>query len=127
MPRHLDWPGLAQVCRLTRRTRRGDQETVETQYAITSVDRDRADARQLLTWWRHHWDIENRLHWVRDTAFREDHCRVIQGTAAHNLAAFRNAAINVLRLQNTPNITAALRQNAYQVHRLLTKLGIMKQ
>jgi hypothetical protein len=33
------------------------------------------DARQLLTWWRHHWDTENRLHWVRDTASREDHCR----------------------------------------------------
>ena len=117
---------MAQVCRLTRRTLRDGKETIETQYAVTSVSRGRADARQLLTWWRQHWDIENRLHWVRDTAFREDHCRVSNGTAAHNLAAFRNAAINLLRLQGTNNITAALRQNAYQITNLLTKLGIIK-
>jgi hypothetical protein len=64
------------------------------------------------------------MHWVRDTAYREDHCRVRDGTAAQNLAAFRNAAINHLRLYGITNITAALRQNAYQVHQLLTKLGI---
>ena len=127
LAKHLDWPGMAQVCRLTRRTRRDGKETIETQYAITSVSRDRADARQLLTWWRQHWDIENRLHWVRDTAFREDHCRVGHSNAAHNLAAFRNAAINLLRLQGATNITAALRQNAYRIDQLLSKLGILKK
>lgn len=91
------------------------------------MSRERADARQLLTWWRGHWDIENRLHWVRDTAYREDQCRVRDGTAAHNLATFRNAAINLLRLNGITNITAALRQNAYQVTHLLTKLGIIKK
>ena len=34
---------------------------------------------------------------------------------AHNLAAFRNAAINLLRLANTTNLAAALRENAYRV------------
>ena len=124
---YLDWPGLAQICRLTRRTWRKGEESIEIQYAITSVSRDRADARQLLTWWRRHWDIENRLHWVRDTAYREDHCQVRHPAAAHNLAAFRNAAINVLRLQGTTNITAALRQNAYRIDQLLPKLGIINK
>ena len=34
---HLDWPGLAQVCRLERTTRCKDRTTVEIQYAITTV------------------------------------------------------------------------------------------
>jgi predicted transposase YbfD/YdcC len=33
-------------------------------YLITS-DRD-ADAATLTAWVRGHWEIENRLHWVRD-------------------------------------------------------------
>ena len=127
MAGHLDWPGLAQICRLTRRTLRNGKETTETQYAITSVPRDKADARKLLCWWRKHWDIENRLHWVRDTAYREDQCRVRHAKAAQNLAAFRNLAINFLRLGKTTNITAALRQNAYRIDQLLAKLGIVKQ
>ncbi|NOY29287.1 MAG: hypothetical protein GXP28_03640 [Planctomycetes bacterium] len=37
--------------------RRNGVETVEIDYAITSVPRDRADAGQLLAWWRGHWSI----------------------------------------------------------------------
>lgn len=122
----MNWPGLAQVCRLTRRTVRNGVETVETGYAISSVPRSEAAAVQILSWWRNHWHIENRLHWVRDTAFREDHCRVRTGHGPHNLAAFRNAAINVLRLGHAGNITATLRENAYRIDRLLAKLGILK-
>jgi hypothetical protein len=50
--------------------------------------------------------------------------------AAHRfpqpLAAFRNAAIGVLRPAQVSNISAALRENAYRVDRLLAKLGITK-
>jgi hypothetical protein len=101
-------------------------ETLETAYAITSVPRSRADASCLLRWWINHWHIENRLHWVRDTAFREDHDRVRDPNAGHVLAALRNAAINHLRIQKEPNITAALRENAYRNDQLFAKLGILK-
>ena len=120
------WPGLAQVCRLTRRVKHRGGETLETAYAITSVPRSQADASCLLQWWINHWHIENRLHWVRDTAFREDHDRVRDPNAGHVLAALRNAAINHLRLQKEPNITAALRENAYRNDQLFAKLGILK-
>ena len=42
------------------------------------------------------------------------------------MAAFRNAVINMLRLNKAPNLSAAVREDAYQVDRLLAKLGIMK-
>ena len=121
-----DWPGLQQVLRLERTTHRDGKESREVAFAITSLSPQRADAAALLELWRGHWGIENREHWVRDTNWNEDRCRVRLPRPAHNLAAFRNAAINLLRLAQVTNIAAALRQNAYQTNRLLAKLGIMK-
>ena len=124
---HLDWPGLQQVCRLVRTTTRRGKHSVEVQYAITSVSRSRADAALLLARWRDHWGIENRLHWVRDVTFGEDQCQVKPGPAPQNLAAFRNAAVSILRLAGIQEIAPALREFAYQPRKLLRFLGIMKK
>ena len=123
---HLDWPGLKQVCRLERTTSRQGQQTVEVQYAISSLSRQRGDATLLLARWRDHWGIENRLHWVRDVSFGEDKCQVKTGHAPQNLAAFRNAAISLLRLAGYQEIAATLRDFSYQPGKLLKFLSIMK-
>lgn len=122
---HLDWPGVEQVCRLTRITWRNGQEQQEVAYAITSASRSQAAAGKLLTWWRGHWGIENRVHYVRDVTFGEDASRIRTASAPQILAATRNAIISLLRLWDCPNIAAALRKNAYQPARLLAKLGIL--
>jgi predicted transposase YbfD/YdcC len=123
---HLDWPGLAQVCRLERTTRRNGQEVVEIEYAITSLAPAKADASRLLSLWREHWHIENRLHWVRDVTFGEDKCRVKLGHGPQNLAAFRNAAISLLRHAGHKGIASALRHLTYRVRELLKLIGILK-
>ena len=41
------------------------------------------------------------------------------------MAGLRNVAISLLRLLGATNIAAALRENIYHVHDLLTKLGIV--
>lgn len=120
---HLNWPDVQQVCQLTRTTDRGGQRTTQVQYAVTSVPRELAEAPQLLAWWRRHWHIENRLHWVRDVTFGEDACRVRSGSAPQNLSAVRNAAINLLRLSRVDNVAATLREHAYKVDRLFAKLS----
>ena len=122
----LDWPGLQQVCRLVRTTRRNGQVRDEIEYAVTSVPRQQANARQLLTWWRDHWGIENRSHYVRDVTFDEDACRIRSGHAPQNFAALRNAAIAWLRLHGYHNIAAGLRACTWQTDRLFAMLGIMK-
>jgi predicted transposase YbfD/YdcC len=124
---HLDWPGLAQVCRIDRHTHRGGKLAQETAYAITSVPSDVADAAQLLEWKRGHWGIENRLHYVRDVTFGEDASQIRKGGAPQCLAAFRNAAITFLRSTGVTNIAAVLRKNAYHLSNLFPKLGILKQ
>ena len=54
---YLDWPDVGQVCRIVRETTRAGEETSDVQYALTSVGRDRADAKRLLAWWRGQWKI----------------------------------------------------------------------
>jgi hypothetical protein len=124
---YSDWPHLAQVCRLVRTTQRDGIKTVEIDYAVTSVPRDQADATILLAWWRGHWGIENRSHYVRDVTLDEDACRIRKGDAPQNLAALRNAIISLLRLEGHANIAAGLRACTWKTQQLLAKLGIVKK
>lgn len=91
------------------------------------MPRDQADAAQLLAWWRGHWGIENRSHYVRDVTLDEDACRIRKGNAPQNLAALRNAIVSMLRLEGHTNIAAGLRECTWKTQRLLAKLGIMKK
>lgn len=91
------WPGLAQVCRITRRRVIRGKESMETLYAITSLSADVADAARLLALSRSHWGIENRLHHVRDVTCREDQCRTRSRAAPQALAAMRNTALTIIR------------------------------
>nr|WP_145290711.1 ISAs1 family transposase [Rosistilla oblonga] len=109
---HVDWPGFAQAIRLTRTRILGGERQTEISYAITSVDRERADARDLLKFVRGHWGIENRLHWVRDVAMGEDKCRARTGAIPQNLAALRNATLTLVRAKGHNAITSTLRRLA---------------
>lgn len=69
-----------------------------------------------------HWQIENRLHWVRDVTFDEDRSQVRTGQAPRVMAGLRNAAITLLRLDGHQNIAAALRHHARDTDRPINLL-----
>ncbi len=106
----LDWPGLAQVCRVEHTRKIGGVISTEVQYAITSLGPDRAEAKELLDLDRGHWGIENRLHWVRDVVMGEDACRARTGSLPQNLAAVRNLSLSILRRLEVKGIAATLRK-----------------
>lgn len=112
---------------MTRTTYRAGKWATEIVYGITSVPRSQASAAQLLSWWRGHWGIENRSHYVRDVTLQEDACRIRKGQAPENFAALRNALISCLRLAGHANIASALRACAWQTNRMLAMLGIFKK
>lgn len=91
------WPGLAQVCRITRERIVRGKASSETVYAITSLTADQAGPARLLALSREHWGIENKLHHVRDVTCREDQARTNAGSAPQVLAALRNTALTVVR------------------------------
>ena len=92
------WPGLRSVVRIESTRRLGDAVSTEARYYLSSLP---ADAPLLARTIRSHWGIENRLHWVLDVAFREDHSRVRTGHAPENLAILRHFALNLLRLDRS--------------------------
>lgn len=121
-----DWPGLAQVLRMERQVTdlRTGAVQEERAYAITSLAPARATPAQLLTLWRQHWHIENKLHYVRDVTFGEDRSTVRAGRGAQVLAAVRNTAISLLRCEGATNIAAACRRYQAQPALALAAVGL---
>lgn len=121
---YSDWPHLAQACRLERVVTRKGRTRREVAYAVTSLPSQRGDAQRLLSLWRGHWGIENRLHWVRDVTFDEDRCQVRVGAAPQVVASLRNAVISLVRLAGKTNVAATLRRHAAHPAEALSLLGL---
>ncbi len=121
---YLDWPGAKQVvkrCCLRTEIKRG-KASFEVTYAVTSLDRGQAGARQLEALWRGHWTIENKDHYVRDVTLLEDRCQMHKGNAPEALAALKNALLAALRHRGWTNIAAALRYYGASARRALAFL-----
>jgi predicted transposase YbfD/YdcC len=119
-PAWIGFAGAAQVAQLRRTVTRNGRKTVEVVYLVTS-DRG-ADPATLAAWVRSHWEIENRLHWVRDVTYQEDKSLVRTGNAPHVMASLRSLAISLLRLDGHVNIAAANRHHARDPQRTLKLL-----
>jgi predicted transposase YbfD/YdcC len=119
-PAWIGFEGAAQVAQLRRTVTKKGKKTVEVVYLITS-DRG-VDPATLAAWVRGHWEIENKLHWVRDVTYQEDKSLVRTGNAPRVMAALRSLAISLLRLHGHANIAAANRHHARDPHRTIKLL-----
>ena len=123
---YSDWAGLQRVLKMERRItfKRTGVIREEEAYAITSLDESRASAEELMKLWREHWHIENKLHYVRDVTFKEDKSQVRKGKIPEVMAALRNVAITMMRVEGATNIAAACRRYAAQPGLAMTALGL---
>jgi hypothetical protein len=133
-PGHLDL-GLAdatQVIKIGRHVLRKKTVTAEPSwtrefaYLLTNLPAHLADPAALGEIVRSHWRIENRLHWVRDTAYDEDRHTARTGNGPVVLACLRNTAISRHRLTGADNIRKRLRACARDAHRALDALTVGK-
>jgi predicted transposase YbfD/YdcC len=88
------WAGLTTIgmC-YSERTVNGETAT-EVRYFIGDK---RASAKYYASGLRHHWGIENNLHWQLDVNFGEDGNRVQKRNAAENLALLRRLTLSLLK------------------------------
>jgi predicted transposase YbfD/YdcC len=91
---HEGWRKLTSLVMVQRERRQGDQSQLETAYFISSLP---PEADRLLHAVRHHWRIENSLHWVLDVIFHEDDARLRVGDGAENFAILRRMVLNLLK------------------------------
>ncbi len=122
VPAWVEFGGARQVAQLRRTVTRKGRRTVEIVYLITSADARTAPPELLAAWVQSHWEIENRLHWVRDVTFDEDRSQIRTGNAPRIMAALRNTVITLLRLDGHQNIAAALRHHARNTDRPINLL-----
>jgi predicted transposase YbfD/YdcC len=108
---YLNWPGVNTVFKLERhvfRPTKGD-EWSEVVFGITSLDFTSTIARQLLTWTRQHWAIENKLHYRRDVTLREDATRMKQTHQAQVVATLNNFVVALANYLGFSNLASARR------------------
>ena len=121
---YLDWPGVAQVFTEERTRQERGKEHESVCFGITSLPATVADAARLLALKRHHWGIENGLHYVKDVTLGEDASRVRVGQGPNVLALLRDTALNLLRATGCHTIAARLRHYSRCPHDLFAPLGL---
>jgi predicted transposase YbfD/YdcC len=92
------WTGIHSLVMILSERRIGEESEIQDRYYISSLE---SDAEKILNAKRSYWGIENRLHWVLDIAFNEDHSRVRKDNAPHNFAVLRHMALNLLKQENS--------------------------
>lgn len=120
LPGGIAFPHAAQAIRITRTRVVAGRTSRETAYLTISLPAGHATARDLQTWIRRHWHIENRLHHVRDTTFREDQHQARTGNGPAVIATLRNTAIGWHRATGAANIARATRYANRRSHDLIT-------
>ncbi len=115
-PAQALFPHAARAIKVARSRRQAATgvRSVEIVYAVTSLTYRQAHPGLLATWIQGHWSIENAVHHVRDVTQGEDHSNVRAGSGPQVMAALRNTALNLNRLDGHTNIARAQRQASWQ-------------
>jgi predicted transposase YbfD/YdcC len=89
-----EWAGLESLIKVERIGSRGGKPYHQVAYYISSKVCSASDFAKGI---RGHWGIENRLHWVKDVIFDEDHSTIRMGNAPGNLSVMRTMPSAKLR------------------------------
>ena len=98
-----NWPGLKGLVIVESAREIGTRTERETRYCLTS-SASRADRLGPMV--RHHWAVENGLHWVMDMTFRDDDGRIRTDHAPENFVALKHMAANIARKKPDRNSLA---------------------
>lgn len=96
-----EWKNLRTVIRIdTERTllQTFEKQTEQRFYISSLLEKTPEQFNQII---RHHWGIENKLHWSLDVTFKEDLSSKQAGNAAENFGIITKIAINLLKNNNT--------------------------
>jgi predicted transposase YbfD/YdcC len=95
------WTGIQSLVMILSERRIGEEIEIQDRYYISSLE---SNAEKILKAKRSYWGIENRLHWVLDLAFNEDHSRVRKDNAPQNFAVLRHMALNLLKQEHSVKV-----------------------
>ena len=116
-----EWRSLRSFVRVQRRRTVGsttaDASPEWTTHSYISSRRD-LDARQLGGLIQSHWQIENRLHWVKNVIQHEDRNAIAGANAPENLSLLKTIALNLYRSHGFDSIKHATSRFANKIKEL---------
>ena len=115
-----EWVGVKRIIQVERFGLRGKLPFQETMYYLSSLERNASEFAPLI---RHHWHVENRLHWPKDVVLKEDATETCAGYAITGFAILRTMVVNLLRANGYDSITGALDQLAHDINTLFSFLN----
>ncbi len=128
---YVDFPHVQQVFRIKRTTTDlvgntvpGRKKIEEFCFGVTSLTVEKASSASVLAFNRGQWEIENRLHHVRDMTYDEDRSQVRKCNGPQVMASFRNLAISLLRFAGATNIASATRHLHRKANEALRLIGL---
>lgn len=78
------------------------------------------NSRQLELGIRQHWQIENRLHWVKDVVYEEDSSPQKAGMAPINLSLLKTWVLTLLRIHGYDSLTEAISSWSHNLKYILS-------
>lgn len=93
------WKDIRSIIEVKSTVETMKSKTSETRYYISSLPIKYY--KNISKSIRHHWAIENKLHWKLDVAMAEDSCRIYRERAAENFSALRKLALFYLEKDNS--------------------------
>ena len=120
-----EWPSIKQVYRVTRirqvlskKNKEPNKETTEVHYFITNGFFTAEKAAQYI---RHHWAIENSLHYVKDQTFHED--TTIKKCNPNVFSGLIDIALNFIRIDQNESIRTTLIRNSFNFKKVLDSMS----
>src|SRR5689334_7339290 len=93
LPGKSQWRALKSVGVVTSRRVKGDQESIEIRYYLSSLP---VDVKLFARAVRGHWSVENTCHWTLDVTFREDDSRIRERVPGNNITWLYRFTLSIL-------------------------------
>jgi predicted transposase YbfD/YdcC len=109
---HSSWKGVESVIRVTRSGERDGNSYNTLSYYFSSLP---PKSERIATVIQGHWQVENRLHWVKDVIFDEDKSPQRAGNAPINLSIIKTWVLSVFRLHGFDSIKGAIDRFSHNI------------
>jgi len=94
LPGKPQWKSLKSVGVVTSRRVKGDQESIEVRYYLSSLP---VGVNLFARAVRGHWSVENTCHWTLDVTFREDDSRIRERVLGSNITWLYRFTLSILK------------------------------
>jgi predicted transposase YbfD/YdcC len=109
LPGKSQWKGLKSVGIVTSRCVRGDKESIEVRYYLSSLPIGVPLFARAV---RGHWSVENTCHWTLDVTFREDDSRIRERVLGSNITWLYRFTLSILKQHPDQRMSLIMKRRA---------------